>query len=94
MTAPFVLPARLDLSAAAPLRDALVGRRGGDLELDAGAVAHLGGLCVQLLLAAAVSWRAAGHSLTLASRSQAFDEALSLFGLSADDLQAGQFACR
>lgn len=87
MTAPLKLASRLDLPAAAPLRDAILARQGADLLLDAGEVMHFGGLCLQVLLAARNSWRAAGHGLNCTPRSAAFDEAIAQFGLTADDLQ-------
>ena len=45
----------LDLKAAGPLRGALLERRGHPLELDAADVQRLGGLCLQVLLAAAAT---------------------------------------
>lgn len=88
MSAALVLVARLDLSAAKPLHAALLARRGGDLVLDAGGVTHLGALGLQLLLSAARSWRRAGHRLAILPRTPAFDDALRLFGVDLDDLQA------
>lgn len=81
MSAPLPLANRLDLPAARPLAEAISARSGEDLEIDASTVAHLGGLCLQVLLAAAASWRSAGRRLTLAHRSAAFDEALALFAI-------------
>lgn len=79
---------RLDLSAATPLAAELQARHGQSLEIDASGVQHLGGLCLQVLLAAAASWRAAGQSLVIAPRSPAFDEALATFGLEAAALES------
>jgi chemotaxis protein CheX len=70
----------LDLKAAAPLKAALLERRGHPLELDAADVQRLGGLCLQLLLAAAVTWRADGFTMRVGPRSEAFVDALRLFG--------------
>ena len=92
MSAPLLLAARLDLGAARPLHAALLARRGADLVLDAGQVSHFGTLGLQLLLAAARSWRRDGHRLAVAPRSPAFDEALLTFGVPLDDLQAEQAA--
>lgn len=79
---PLILAERLDLTAAAPLAEAIRARRdGGPLRLDAGAVDHLGGLCLQVLLAAAADWRARGPGWTIAPRSAAFDRALAVFGI-------------
>ncbi|CAM5402679.1 STAS domain-containing protein [Frigidibacter albus] len=81
MTAPLSLAPRLDLPAASPLSEAIRASKGQALNLDAGNVAHLGGLCLQVLLAAAASWRAAGQTLRINPRSQAFEDAVAMFGL-------------
>ena len=70
----------LDLKAAAPLRAALLDRRGEALTIDASAVQRLGGLCLQVLLGARRAWAEDGRSLEVTPRSAAFDEALGLFG--------------
>ncbi len=59
----------LDLKAASPLRGSLLERRGHHLELDAADVQRLGGL-----------WRADGLTMRVGPRSEAFVEALRLFG--------------
>jgi chemotaxis protein CheX len=89
MSADLSLAARLDLNAARPLHAALLARRGDDLVIDAGRVQHLGALGLQLLLAAAQGWRQAGFAVSFARRSPEFDDALRLFGVTLDDLQAG-----
>ncbi|MDR3508331.1 MAG: STAS domain-containing protein [Caulobacteraceae bacterium] len=70
----------LDLKAAAPLKAALLERRGHPLELDAADVQRLGGLCLQVLLAAGAAWRADGVPMRIGPRSDAFLDALRLFG--------------
>jgi chemotaxis protein CheX len=74
------LDAILDLKAAGPLKAALLERRGTPLSLDASGVQRLGGLCLQVLLAAERAWASDGQRLEIAPRSAAFDEALTLFG--------------
>lgn len=86
------LPHRVDLSQVGALATAIRAHRGADLVLDAGEVTHLGGLGLQLLLAAARDWQAAGHSLSVQPRSEAFDEALTLFGVGLDAVQAQEAA--
>jgi chemotaxis protein CheX len=76
----FALAPVLDLKAATPLKAALIERRGHPLELDAADVQRMGGLCLQVLLAAAAAWRADGVSLRVGPRSEAFLDALRLFG--------------
>ncbi len=75
------LSRRLDLTAAAGLRADLLARAGDDLSLDAEDVAHLGGLCLQVLLAAGAHWRLQGRCLSLGRRSPAFDAALDSFAI-------------
>ena len=84
-----VLARRLDLSQATPLAQALRGASGTDLLLDASAVTHLGGLALQLLASAAQNARDLGCSFIITPRSEAFDEALGLFGMTPADLQTG-----
>lgn len=90
------LAPRLDLSQAGPLATALRAQMraqtGGALVLDASGVTHLGALGLQVLLSAAQSWRAAGQTLTISPRSEAFDEALALFGVPLADLQSQEAA--
>ncbi|MBA4491837.1 lipid asymmetry maintenance protein MlaB [Paracoccus sp. S1E-3] len=80
MTARLTLPARLDLTAAKPLASDIAALA-GDVELDASGVTHLGGLSLQVLLAAAQSCRAAGRSFAIVAPSTDFDAALTLFGV-------------
>lgn len=75
------LPSRLDLTASAPLRDALLARRGRALTIDAGAVSHLGTLCLQILLSAAAEWRRERLAFTLSPCSSAFSRALVSFAI-------------
>jgi len=86
------LASRLDLSQVAPLTAELRSASGADLVIDASAVTLLGGLALQALAAAAVSARSAGTSLTITPRSDAFDDALAVFGLSPADIQTGEAA--
>lgn len=83
-----VLSGKLDLLAAPPLHQALLARRGADLQLDATAVRHLGMLCLQVLLSAAIEWRQSRQRLTFWGRSAAFDEALATFAVPLSELQS------
>lgn len=74
----FSLPETLDLRAASALKAALAARRGADLTLNASDVGRLGGLCLQVLLAADAAWRSDGHLLKIASPSEAFSEGARL----------------
>jgi chemotaxis protein CheX len=79
-----VLDPVLNLKAAAPLRAAILERRGEPLTLDASGVQRLGALCLQVLIAARHTWvddaRGGPVTLALTPRSPAFDEAVRLFG--------------
>ncbi len=80
------LPAILDLKAAAPLAAAFLARRGGDIIVDAGEVQRLGGQCLQVLLAAQMSWREDLNSMHVQAPSADFLLALELFGVTPDHL--------
>jgi chemotaxis protein CheX len=78
-----VLDAMLDLKAADRLKAELMERRGLPLEIDASGVQRLGGLCLQVLIAAHNAWRLDGASMTISPQSPEFTEALQLFGADA-----------
>lgn len=80
------LPARLDLKAAAPLRDALLAVRGAPVTLDGSAVIHLGASGLQVLLAAAETWRAEGLDFQVIDPSAAFQEGLRQMGARSSSL--------
>jgi chemotaxis protein CheX len=88
MTASMELPARLDTAAAPALAADILSRSGSALRLDASGVVLLGGLCLQVLVAAAAEWRAQGVSLAIEPRSPGFDGALATFGLAVASLMA------
>jgi chemotaxis protein CheX len=84
MTADILLPARLDLSAASSLLadlQAALSKSERPLSVDAGKVGQIGGLCLQVILAAAAECRQNGRAFHLAPRSSAFDEAVARFGV-------------
>ena len=80
------LPERLDLPAAGPLAAALLEQSGKPLTLDAGACEAIGTPGLQVLLAAARSWREAGDALVVEGLSEAVAAQLAQFGLTPDDL--------
>jgi chemotaxis protein CheX len=65
MSATITLPAILDLRAAAQLKADIQPHAGAALDLDASRVERLGGLCLQVLIAAEAQWRATGHGFRL-----------------------------
>lgn len=81
------LQRRIDLTAASALRSEFLARSGQPLRVDAAGVGHLGGLGLQVLLAAAQHWRQSGQTLVIEPRSAAFDAAIATFGLSPSALE-------
>lgn len=81
MTAPVVLPARLDSAAAAELALALGAHEGGDVALDAAGVDLMGAKALQTLLVAAAAWRAAGHGFAVTGLSEKVRGQLAMLGL-------------
>ncbi|MEP9375052.1 STAS domain-containing protein [Mesorhizobium sp. KR1-2] len=86
----FELPAVLDLKAAPPLAERLRALRGAALTLDAGRVEWLGGQCLQVLLAAAQSWRADGAALRLAGVTAEFCDGLKRLGVTPAELSGAE----
>jgi chemotaxis protein CheX len=84
-----ILPPALDTAAAPGLADQLRMVRGGPVALKADEVRRVGGLCAQVLLSAAASWRADGNALTLNNPSDEFVEATRLMGLEPASFTAG-----
>ena len=78
--AAIALPENLDLKAAAPLKAALVERRGAAIEIEADKVRRLGGLCLQVLLAGRKAWEQDGQVFSIKGPSEAFVETIRLFG--------------
>jgi len=82
------LPPRLLPQDAAPLQATLLGLRGQPLELDASGVAQLSTPCVQVLLAAARSWRADGLALGLVAPSAEMTAVLAHLAVASGALQS------
>ena len=80
MVAAISLPENLDLKAAAPLKAAFLERRGAEILIEADQVRRLGGLCLQVLLAARKTWAADGLNLRLGFVSEALAEQWAAFG--------------
>jgi len=80
MTAQLALSSVLDLRAAAPLAAELRTHANAPLTLDAAQVERVGGLCLQVLIAAAEAWRAAGQSFQVVNASQAFRDDVRRMG--------------
>lgn len=80
VSAMLCLPAVLDLQAAEPLRAELMSLRGKPLTIDASQVSRLGGLCLQVLMAASKLWAEDGLGLAINQPSSTFTEHLIAFG--------------
>jgi chemotaxis protein CheX len=81
-----ILPERLDYAAATSLRAMFLAQRGGDFDVDASLVTHLGTLCLQVLLSAARDCAGTGHRFRLVSPSEQCSAHLALHGLSPETL--------
>jgi chemotaxis protein CheX len=92
MTETIRLPDRLDLSTIGPLADTLRQHIGTALGVDASGVSHMGGLGAQVLLSAAVTWRATGQPLTLIDPSPEFVAQAAELGLSPADFKVAEDA--
>jgi len=86
MTAVLTLQERLDFGAVSPLKTAILGHAGQDLDIDASGVTHLGTLCLQVLIAAANDWKQAGKTFRVTSPSDTCETQLALHGFSPDTL--------
>jgi chemotaxis protein CheX len=78
------LPPVMNLRAAAPLAREMLALRGTPVALDASNVERIGGLCLQVLLSAQMTWRADGVALRLINPSSAFLESAATLGALAD----------
>jgi chemotaxis protein CheX len=72
------LAANLDLAAARPLAAELSSALGRPLSIDASDVERLGGVCLQLLLAASAQWERDGVAFSVAEQSPAFRDCVRL----------------
>lgn len=84
------LPAVLDLRAAAPLAKSLLSRRGAELAIDASRVQRVGAQCLQVLLAAAATWKTDGLRLQLMKPTEELLEGGRLLGIHLDQDIAGR----
>ena len=70
----------LNATAAADLAGELLSVRGRPVVVDAGAVEQLGGLCLQVLLSARMTWAADDVSFALTPASQAIRDQATVYG--------------
>ncbi|OCW56217.1 STAS domain-containing protein [Hoeflea olei] len=89
MTAPpkvLKLPDILDLNAASRLHEQVLAHKGEDIDLDATEVTRVGAQCVQVLLAAVLSWRSEDRTLAVRTASESYVKTLQLLGISEEAL--------
>lgn len=84
-----VLPPRLLPQDAAALQSAILALRGRAVELEARDVAQLSTPCLQVLLAAARTWREDGTALRLSDPSPDLLATLAHLAIDPDALQSG-----
>ena len=83
------LPEVLDLKAATPLTVKFLTLRGRPVHVDASNVQRLGGQCLQVLLSAAMTWKADKIPFALVNVSGDLNEGLARLGVSATDFTGG-----
>lgn len=81
-----MLPDCLDSSAVATIRDMLLARRGNAIVVDASQVRRVGAQSLQVLIAAARTWQADGHSYRVTNSSPELLDTIALVGLAHEDL--------
>jgi chemotaxis protein CheX len=74
------LPPVMGLTAAAPLAARLVALQGSPVVLEASQVERLGGLCLQVLLSASITWATTNTPFTIHNPSPGFQDAWNLLG--------------
>ncbi len=77
---------RLDTAQAGAMAAHLLEHAGQDLALDASEVTHIGAMGLQVLRAAAKSWHASGHALSITGLSTDCVDQLQLLGFDAESL--------
>ncbi len=78
--ASYCLPETLDLANVTAVHRDLLVLRGDDLDVDASSVRKLGGLGLQVLMAASLTWERDHRRLRVINQSGPFAEALRLAG--------------
>jgi chemotaxis protein CheX len=81
-----MLPDCLDSSAVTIVRDMLLKRRGNAIVVDASQVRRVGAQSLQVLIAAARTWQADGHSYRVTNSSPELLDTIALVGLAHEDL--------
>jgi len=83
------LPETMDRKAVLALQRTLLDQRGADAVLDASQVRRMGGLAIEMLIAARKQWQSDGKTLSIRDASDQFVTALEAVGASVELLQTG-----
>ncbi|MBW3097396.1 STAS domain-containing protein [Pseudohoeflea coraliihabitans] len=86
------LPAILDLNAASRLHEQVLALQDKDVAIDASEVSRVGAQCVQVLLSAAASWRAADRQFTVKHSSEIFAKTLTVLGVTDESIISMEIA--
>jgi anti-anti-sigma regulatory factor len=86
-----VLPARIDRAGAIALHDTLLSRRHRPLKIDAGLMPGIGVLAAQVLVSAALQWRADAQRLRIVAPPACIADMIHL-GFAIPELQEGYSA--
>lgn len=87
MLAALMLPDCLDSAATPDLKDMFMARRGNAIIIDASQVRRVGVQSLQVLVAAARTWRSEGLDFRLENPSAELIETIALVGLPREELQ-------
>lgn len=82
----------LDLTAAAPLEEALLALRGTSAHINGQDVERLGAQCLQVLLSAAQTWAADDQTFIISDISPAFEDGLKVLGFDASTFSQQEHA--
>lgn len=82
------LPEIMDLNAAKELYDEIYEAMGKNISVDASIVNRMGGQCLQILLAAKISWERADHKFKIVNPSEGFIGSLGLLGVKQQEFLA------
>lgn len=84
------LPSVLDLKTAATVHQQFLAARGQPLRVEASQVERIGGLGLQVLLAARAAWAADGHKLVIMNMSKELETGLALLGVKPHSFADGE----
>jgi chemotaxis protein CheX len=90
MGEPVMLDPRLDLPAASPLMTTLRAQDAHEVTLDFTQVKHLGALCLQVILSAALTFSAEGRKLSITNVSDRVIDQMRVMGMTPEKIARGR----